>query len=264
MLIYTHFSIPCFAAEYTLDGYTLEHVFEEKDLGVVVDSELTFMEHIETKVQKANSILGMIRRSFTFLDIVTMVTLFTAFVRPHLEYAHAVWSPSSLDLIKKIEKIQMRALDLVPELQSFDYPEQLRRAQLPTLSYRRLRGDMIDTFKHLLHVPKGYDTTVLSKSFTINQRCSRKHDYQLVRQHENTSPLSWSFYFRIREIWNNLDESVVNSLTVNDFKNNHLDAHWENLDIKFNHKAPPPTRISNKMIWFIDFGVFKKSLGKNI
>ena len=132
MLIYTHFSIPCFAAEYTLDGYTLEHVFEEKDLGVVVDSELTFMEHIETKVQKANSILGMIRRSFTFLDIVTMVTLFTAFVRPHLEYAHAVWSPSSLDLIKKIEKIQMRALDLVPELQSFDYPEQLRRAQLPT------------------------------------------------------------------------------------------------------------------------------------
>ena len=230
-------------------------MFEEKDLGVVVDSQLKFEEHIETKVNKANSILGMIRRSFSFIDIITMVTLFTAFVRPHLEYAQAVWSPSSLELIKKIEKIQMRALDLVPELQSFDYPEQVKRAQLPTLSYRRLRGDMIDAFKHLPHVPKGYDVSVLSESFAINpraMRCGRQHKYQLIRQHENKSPLSRSFYFRIREIWNNLDESVVNSLTVNEFKNN-LDSHWANLEIKSNHKAPPPTRLSNTRRQLLDY-----------
>ena len=74
----------------------------------------------------------------------------------------------------------MRALNLVPELRKFsdDYAEQLRRANLPTLSYRRLRGDMIDTFKHLSHVPKGYDVSVLTDSFKITPRSrpTRKHN----------------------------------------------------------------------------------------
>ena len=249
-------SVPCFMKEYTLEGWNLEHVFEEKDLGIVVDNELTFEEHIETKVKKANSVLGMIRRSFSFLDVLTLVTLFTSFVRPHLEYGQAVWSPSRLGLINKIEKVQMRALNLVPELRRFsdDYPEQLRRAKLPTLSYRRLRGDMIDTFKHLSHVPKGYDVTVLTESFKIIERPrpTRKHKYQLQRIHDNKSILSKSFYFRIREIWNDLSDSVVNSLTVDSFKN-HLDDHWKNLPIKFDHKAPPPTRLSKMRRQLVDF-----------
>ena len=50
---------------YTLENSELEHVAEEKDLGVTFDSELTFEEHISMKVNKANAILGLIRRSFS-------------------------------------------------------------------------------------------------------------------------------------------------------------------------------------------------------
>ena len=53
---------------YTLYGDELDHVFEENDLGVIIDMELTFEEHVATKVKKANGILGLIRRSFSFLD----------------------------------------------------------------------------------------------------------------------------------------------------------------------------------------------------
>ena len=52
---------------YTLYGDELDHVFEEKDLGVTIDMELTFEEHVATKVKKANSIMGLIHRSFSFL-----------------------------------------------------------------------------------------------------------------------------------------------------------------------------------------------------
>ena len=49
--------------------------------------------HIAEKVNKANSVVGAIRRSFEYLDEDTFKKLYTALVRPHLEYANAVWNP---------------------------------------------------------------------------------------------------------------------------------------------------------------------------
>ena len=73
-----------YAHRYTVADYEIEHVFQEKDLGVTVDSALSFEEHISKEVKTANSIVGLIRQSFSFLDAKSFVKLFTAFVRPHL------------------------------------------------------------------------------------------------------------------------------------------------------------------------------------
>ena len=81
------------AHRYSVYEKELEHVFEEKDLGVIMDSDLNFEQHIMTKVNKANSIMGLILRSFTFLDFYLFKKLYVTFVNPHLEYAQAVWSP---------------------------------------------------------------------------------------------------------------------------------------------------------------------------
>ena len=51
---------------YNICDKELEHVFEQKDLGVTIDSELRFEEHISAKIRVANAIVGLIRRSFTF------------------------------------------------------------------------------------------------------------------------------------------------------------------------------------------------------
>ena len=75
-----------------------------------------------------------------------MVRLYIAFVRPHLEYAQAVWSPTNDKLIEKLEKVQIRALSLIPEIKHLTYPEQLAATDLPTLAFQRLRGDMIETY----------------------------------------------------------------------------------------------------------------------
>ena len=53
---------------YKIDTVEIEHVFEEKDLGVLIDSGLTFEGHISRKAQVANGIVGLIRRSFSYLD----------------------------------------------------------------------------------------------------------------------------------------------------------------------------------------------------
>ena len=74
----------------------LQHSTEEKDLGVIIDSKLTFDHHISQKVNKANSVLGQICRTFEHKDKTTMVTLFKSIVRPHLEYANQVWAPGHI------------------------------------------------------------------------------------------------------------------------------------------------------------------------
>ena len=108
---------------YTLYGDELEHVFEEKDLGVIIDMELSFEEHMATKIQKANSIMGLIRRTFSFMDGDTFKRLYTSFVRPHLEYANPVWSPHFRKHIKMLENVQIRATKQIDGMQKMEYTE---------------------------------------------------------------------------------------------------------------------------------------------
>ena len=78
----------------THDGtQAIEKVANEKDLGVIIDSKLTFRDHITSKVNLANRNLGIIFRTFTFLDTEFFLNVYKSLVRPHLEYATVVWSP---------------------------------------------------------------------------------------------------------------------------------------------------------------------------
>jgi hypothetical protein len=76
--------------DYTLkDGLPpTEYVESEKDIGVVIDNKLTFNQHISEKINKANSIMGVLRRTMEYMDCRTLKLLYTALVRPHLEYAN--------------------------------------------------------------------------------------------------------------------------------------------------------------------------------
>jgi len=66
----------------------------ERDLGIMVDNELKFGQQVDAVVLRANRQLGLIRRTFTYLDEKTLVLLYTSLVRPLLEYANATWPVS--------------------------------------------------------------------------------------------------------------------------------------------------------------------------
>ena len=230
-IMYTH--------RYTLYGDELDHIFEEKDLGVIFDMELTFEEHIGTKVKKANGLMGLIRRTFSYLDGETFKKLYTSFVRPHLEYANPVWSPHLRKHIKMLENVQERATKLVDGMKHLDYTERLKKLDLPTLQYRRERGDMIQVWKHF----NTYDRATLSSNFRPIPRETRKHSYQLTRNRPKDGKLgiqSNSFYFRVATVWNDLDPKVVESENINTFKAR-IDAAWADKPNKFTIEAPSIT-----------------------
>ena len=70
----------------TGERVTLGVSIVEKDFDVLVDTDLKFSKHVEEQVNKANRTLGLIRRSFQFLNRENMKLLLTALVRPHLEF----------------------------------------------------------------------------------------------------------------------------------------------------------------------------------
>jgi hypothetical protein len=79
---------------YSINGHIIEQVTNFKDLGVVVSKDLSWSQHINSIVSKANKTLGLIKRICKEVENVkTRRTLYCALVRPKLEYASNVWSP---------------------------------------------------------------------------------------------------------------------------------------------------------------------------
>ena len=102
------------------------------------------------KINKANSLMGIIRRTFDHMDEQCFSKIFKSLIRPHIEYANKIWSPHLKKHIKPIENVQRRATKLIPGFKDIEYKERLRKLKLPTLAYRRLRGDTFELYKILI------------------------------------------------------------------------------------------------------------------
>jgi hypothetical protein len=123
--------------KYKLSGKNIERVQKEKDIGVTIESELTFESHICEKVNKATSIFGALRRECRYLDKKLFIPLYKTMVRTQLDYATSVWAPYKKKHIDMIENVQKRATKQIPRIKNLSYEERLRKLELPTLSYRR-------------------------------------------------------------------------------------------------------------------------------
>ena len=97
--------------------------------------------------------LWLIKRKFNEIGNKAFILLYKHLVRAHLEYNNSVWATYKRCDIDKLEKVQKRATKMLPR--KMPYPERLKKLGLPTLIYRRSRGDMIETYKLL---PGKYDT----------------------------------------------------------------------------------------------------------
>jgi len=134
-------------SNYVINNIRLEEVEEIKDLGVTYDSLLSFVKHISEKENTAYMMLGLIKRNFEHISRNCFVTLYKSLVRSHLEYANSVWYPKRKIDVDKLECVQKRATELIPELSKKSYCDRLKALKLPTLKYRLYRGDMIELFQ---------------------------------------------------------------------------------------------------------------------
>ena len=221
---------------YTLTTATganpLERSHVEKDLGIQVDDQLKFTQQVQQAVSNTNRLLGVIRRTYQYLDTTTFLHLYKGLVRPTLEYGVVVWSPQYQHDIDAVETVQRRPTRMVPVLRHLDYESRLKVLNLPTLTYRRLRGDSIDVYKYLHGI------------FTFSHDMFNQDLYEGTWGHSLKLFKDWSkrelrrhfFSQRVVNIWNSLPDTVVTAPSVNTLKNR-LDKHWRNQAVKYDYKA---------------------------
>ena len=217
----------------TTEDKELDKVAKEKDLGIITDENLKFEEHIQVKVNKATKVMGLIRRSFTTLDTEMFRKLFTALVRPHLEYGQAIWSPIRKKDIISIENVLRRASKQVPQLKDLEYPERLKKLNLPTMKYRRHRGDMIELYKIM---NEHYDPEVAPHP-SRREGTTRGHSLKIFKERCRTRLRQNHLLIRAVDAWNHLPENVVTAASLDSFKNR-LDKLWSDHPVKFHFEAP--------------------------
>ena len=195
---------------------------EEKDLGVLFDPSFKFTKHVGLIASRANKILGVIRRSFDFMDEEMFCLLYNTLIRHHLEYANSVWCPVLQKDKELLEKVQRRATKIVPSLTDQPYSMRLETLKIPTLSYRRLRGDLIQVFK-IMH---GFNDVQKETFFQMAKAeekeeaiKTRGNEFKAQKRHARLKIRKNSFTQRVVTPWNRLPNKAVCAPTVNAFKN---------------------------------------------
>ena len=183
--------------------------------GVLVDSKLTFSDHIDSVVAKAKKRMFLIFKSFESRDIQLFVFAFKTYILPIVEYCSSIWYPSKLEDIDRVEKIQRSFTKRLYGLQKLSYRDRLVACSLPSLELRRLRADIVLCFKivHKLIALDFDDFFVLD----CNTK-TRGHNFKLKIPKSNTSLRLKFFSVRIVPVWNSLSVSMVNCLTIASFK----------------------------------------------
>ena len=180
------------------DGKVINELVEttcEKDLGVYIDPELCFTEHISTITHKAKNMCYLLLRVITYKTADIMLPLYKALIRPILEYGNPVWCPYKMKDIDDLEDIQRYFTKRIIGLYNTSYEERLRKLKLPSLNFRRLRGDMIEVYKIIHNI---YDPLTTQKFFKLElNSVTRTNGYKITKNRTNATPYQHFFSNRI-------------------------------------------------------------------
>jgi hypothetical protein len=200
---------------YAIQNKRLAWSTETRDLGVIIDSKLSFNTHISSIAHKSHVRARLILKSFASRNANILVKAFITYVRPLLEYCTPVWSPHTQANIDKIESVQRRFTKRIEGLSSISYPERLKLLGLESLQIRRLKCDLATCFKiitRVIDVPFN-DFFTYSTYLTTRGHCRK-----LFKQQSRIDVRKFNFSNRIVDIWNNLPSEVVEATNINIFK----------------------------------------------
>ena len=204
---------------YKINGTVIDSCEVQKDIGFMVPENLSTSNHVQSARTKALMEIGIMRRTFAYLDKRSFTILYNQKIRTHLEWGSVAYPPQTKAESSLLERAQNKATNMVNEFRGLNSDERREDLGLFSLTYRRLRGDMIEVYKLL----KGVTKMDYRQFWEV--RDSRTGPTLLKTQLGPTCPghgrkqrLNF-FSYRVIKPWNWLPKELKMAPSIDSFKN---------------------------------------------
>ena len=186
-------------------------------LGIVLDNELKFNDHISSICRKVSAHISALNRLKNILPLKIKESLYRAFILPYFNYCNQVWHYCGKRNTAKIEKVNERALGYIFKNKSASYQNLLQRIRLPSMETRRIQ-DMLLTINNSISdkAPPAIRDVITLRSTKYDLR----HDYILSPPKVNTTKYglkSWRYF--AAKIWNRLTNYIRIKAGTDEVKN---------------------------------------------
>ncbi len=208
---------------FQIEGKNIDQVKRVRDLGISLQHDMKWNSQIMKIHSKSIRLVYTVIRSFKSNKASLFLDIYKTHIRPILEYNSNIWNPYLVIEIRKVEPIQKTFTKLICQKSNISYRNYLHRLeilQLETLEQRRLKSDLILTYKiqnNLLNIGSELSFTASNISNHYNLR---RHNQTFKLPNISKSTVRQNFFHnRIVKLWNKLPQDLVSSKSLIEFKN---------------------------------------------
>ncbi len=231
---------PLLLHNYTISNSPLVRVDHINDLGLIINGNLNWETHINSKIAKADKMLGLVKRTVGYrCPQKTKQTLYNTLVKSSLSYGSIIWSYGSKKMLKRIESVQRRATKYITSDYNSDYKTRLLKCNLLPLSYSKEVNDICFLYK-CIHQIYNIDIRQILSFYDAAHSRTRlgQRPFSLKPPPKKTKKAKDFFTRSIVKTWNSLPAEVVNIIPTNSkiipFKNRVKKLYLVKLENTFN------------------------------
>lgn len=187
-----------------------------KLLGVYFDDDLSFSTHVNELCKKVGKQINALRRVSKLLGTDTKMQIYNSFICSHFNYCPVVYNECSINLSRKLEKLQERALRFVYNDYYSSYQSLLKKANKPSLYLSRQRSVVIQVFKVLndMALPMTSNHfSIKSMSYSLRDSCK-----MIIPKYNTITYGKNSFKYRGAQLWNEIPTDAKSAKHLDVFK----------------------------------------------
>ena len=190
---------------YVVLGSEVVPKHSNKDLGIIIQDNLSFKEHCTNVARNATFIIRNTKMCFTNHTAFYYIFVFKTYIRPTLETNTVVFSPHTIECVDILERVQRRFTKYLPGLWDMSYADRMKFLGIKSLEERRIFFDIMFLYK----VITGHTNLNPDSFFKFNTNQTRGHSLKIEGTNAKKDVRKYFWPNRVIAIWNNLPSDII-------------------------------------------------------